>query len=296
MSEAEELEGRRIVGTLVAENDPSVQCNIGPRDFDTGVYEIKLTKGSEETTLRITREDMEDLPATRGIKAEIDQRLRVAIKGIRRPISTAYVTRRKIAFRLDLGHQPEYLMPERAVYAYPFIIEDMQGAGVPTSGRVAISRFAVATLISDTRQELRVCVNRIRMALDKSEVRFGEDPKDLLFADDAWIREVLYSTKPTQLSEGEIREFIEQKLYWAGYKPHGMNEPIVLDDLVDCEYLSLRSSEIKRNAEFLAAQGLLVLKPRSDELLAVPTQDLISKVEEGSPGKSTRRPKLGFNA
>jgi hypothetical protein len=129
--------------------------------------------------------------------------------------------------------------------------------------------------------------------LDKEEVRFGEDPKDL-FADDAWIREILYSTNRTQVSEEEIREFIKQKLYWVGYRLQGMNELVVLDDLVDCEYLGVRSSEIKRNAEFLEAEGLLVLAPRADELLAGPTPNLVSKVEDAFHRKHTRRPKPGF--
>jgi hypothetical protein len=293
MSEAEEQEGKGIVCKLVGEIDSSVQCDIGPRDFDTGVYEVKLIRGSEETILRVSREDLEDLPATREIKAEIDQRLRAAVKGIRRPPPAAFATRSKVAFLLSLGRQAEYLFPQRAVYAYSFVIEDLQGGTRQASGRVTISRFAAATLISDSRQELRVCVNRIRVALDKKEVRFGDDGKDL-FADDAWIREILYSTKPTQPSEEEIREFIEQELYWIGYRLHGMNEPVVLDDLADCEYLGVRSPEIKRNAEFLEAEGLLVLDPRADELLAGPTPNLISKVEDALHRKHTRRPKPGF--
>jgi hypothetical protein len=293
MSEAEEQEGKEIVCKLVDEIDPLVECKIGRRDFDTGVYEVKLIRGSEETILRVSREDLEDLPATREIKAEIDQRLRAAVKGIRRPLPAAFATRSKVAFRLSLERQAEYLFPQRAVYAYSFVIEDVQGASRQASGRVTISRFAAATLISDSRQELRVCVNRIRVALDEQKVRFGEDPKDL-FADDAWIREILYPTKPTQLSEEEIRGFIEQELYWIGYRLHGMNEPVALDDLVDCEYLGVRSSDIKRNAELLAAQGLLLLEPRDDELVAVPTPDLISKVEDASRRGHTRRPKPGF--
>jgi hypothetical protein len=293
MSEAEEQEGKGIVCKLVGEIDPLVQCKIGPRDFDTGVYEVKLIRGSEETVLRVSREDLEDLPATREIRAEIDQRLRAAVNGIRRPLPAAYVTRSRVAFLLRLGHQGEHLSPQRAVYAYPFEIEDMQGDGRQASGHVTISRFAAATLISDNRQESRVCVNRIRAALDKEEVRFGEDTNEL-FADDKWIREILYAARGAQLSEEEIRKFIEQEVYWIGYRLHGMNQRIALDDLVDCEYLGVRSSDIKRNAEFLAAQGLLLLEPRDDELLAVPTPDLISKVEDASRRRPTRRPKPGF--
>jgi hypothetical protein len=294
MSEAQEREGMRIIRELVSKMDIATRCEIGDRDFDTGVYEVRLTRDAEEATLRVSREDMEDLPATAEIQEEIRQRLQIAIDGIRRPESRAYVTRSGCAFRLELGPR-EYLAPVRAVYAHNFKIENMRAGGESAAGQVAISRFAHNTFFSDSRQELRVCINRIRTALDEDEIRFGEDPKDLLFADDKWVRDILYRTQIPQLSEDEIREFIIQKLYWVGYYAlSDINQRIPLDDLTDCEYLGVRASDIKRNAGFLQGERLLSLSPEGDELLAVPTSGLIRQIEERDRSKTTRPPRHGF--
>ncbi len=292
MSEEQEQQGKQIIIGLVKGLDPSTQCEIGHRDFDTEVYPVKLKRQGEETDLRISREDMEDFPATREIQQEIEERLRLAIKGILRPLPKAYVTRSEDAFKLDVGARGTYRGPYQAVHAYEFKIADMRSPSHSAEGNVAISRFAHRTFFSDSRQILRVCVNRIRKALDDKAIRFGE--KKDLFAEDSWIRDTLYRPAPSNIAEDQIREFIAQKLYWTGYRLQGMNDLVLLDDLVDYEYLGIGLTEMKRNAQLLEHEGLLNLM--SEEISAIPTTKLVSQMEDNNYRLNPKRRKHGFTS
>ena len=208
MSETQEEEGKRIVQALVEEIDArtsprvghrSVRCEIGPRDFDSGVYPVTVTNENRETTLWVSREDIEDLPATPEIKEEMKQRLQYAIAGIRERLSKEYVTKNGPAFRLipsvppgggwhpvaTTSFQPDPAAAEswdgteaafaaalaKTVFEFPFKIEEIEGKSRATSGLVTLSRFIRLTLLSDSRQALRVCINRLRTALDRRRTR-----------------------------------------------------------------------------------------------------------------------------
>ncbi len=294
MSQTEEQEGKRIIQALVEDIDPSVRCEIGPRDLDSGVYPVRLTSGNQETTLRVSREDMENLPATREIKEEMKQRLQYAIEGIREPLSKEYVTKNGLAFRLKASLEGPSRSSDRPVFEFPFEIEEIEGKGRATSGVVSVSRFIRLTLLSDSEQALRVCINRLRTALDTDEVGFGQE-QIRIHAGDEWVRTLLYPAEVPRATDEEIRQFIGRKLYWVGYVVHGMKRPIVLDELVDCEYLCVRPVHIRRNAEFLEQQGLLRLKQQpSGAYAATPASDLVSRPELYTSPLTAGTPTIGF--
>ena len=295
MSEAEEREGERVIQALVREIDPSVQCEVGPRDFDSGVHPVRLVSGNRETTLKVSREDMEDLPATREIKEEMKQRLHYAIQGIQVGLSREYVTKNGLGFRFKSGFEGLSRSYNRPAFEFPFEIEEIEGKGPAARGVVRISRFILRTLLSDSEQAVRVCINRLRAALDNDGVRFGQEQISI-HADDEWVRALLYPAQVPRATDEEIRQFIGRKLYWVGYIIHGIVKSIALDELVDCEYLGVRPIHIRRNAEFLEQQGFLRLERQAAGVCAAtPTAGLVSRKGELYTSPLTlRNPKIGF--
>ena len=294
MSEAGAQEGKRIIRELVKEIDPSVQCDVGPKDFDTFVYPVKLARGSRETVLKVSWEDLADLPTTREIREEIRQRLQYAIQGIQAGLAKEYMTKTGLAFQFKSSFEGPKRSYERMVFEFNFEIEEIEGQGRTAWGVVSISRFIRRTLLSDSEQALRVCINRLRTGLDKDEVRFGQD-QVRIHADDKWVRALLYPSEIPAASDEEIRQFIGRKLYWVGYMVHGMSKPVVLDELVDCEYLGVRPIHIRRNAELLEQQGLLRLEQQASGVYAAtPTSHLVSRPDPYASPVAATTPKIGF--
>jgi predicted ATPase len=129
----------------------------------------------------------------------------------------------------------------------------------------------------------RVCVNRIREALDKGELDFNrpQEPSDVfqeLEVDSDWLEKYRVRLEPEPSIDYQVREFIAQKVYWLGYIAEGMKAKVRLDDLADWEYLKVDEKVFKRNIEFLEAEG--ILSSSGDPFLVQPTTKLVSTLEQ----------------
>ncbi|MBI1746918.1 MAG: AAA family ATPase [Acidobacteria bacterium] len=198
-----------------------------------------------------------------------------------------YVTNTGMVFRLE--PQDKQASTQRDVVHNLFYVKRGQKKDLITLlVSIGISGFTLRLINRNDKDNddtlYRVCVNRIREALDKSELDFEkpQEPSEVfqeIYVDSEWFAKYMDLVEANPEKEREIREFIAQKVYWLGYISGGMKGAVNLNDPIDWEYLRVEKEAFKRNAEFLQQEGWVTCSPQ-DPLSVQPTAKLITKLEQ----------------
>src|SRR5215469_13552924 len=153
-------------------------------------------------------------------------------------------------------------------------------------GKRLVSVFATGsmeTAVPDYQRRIQTaCINAIRRAFDNGTLSFDQS------SDEHHYKEIRLSASDLENQEArtdaDIRQYIVQKAYWLGYRfpmqPQAdeIIYPIPFDEPADLEYLGTSSTEINRNIQRMANQGLL---EKVLEGHARPTERLLSEFESG---------------
>jgi pyrimidine deaminase RibD-like protein len=204
--------------------------------------------------------------------------------------STHYVTLGGECFEASLRGELDPV--DRDGLLYKFHLADM----AKSRGNRLVSVFAAGSLelaLPDYKRRIQtVCLNVIRRAFDSSGFGFDQP------SDEYNYKEIQLSAsdfeKQRTRTDAEIREYIVHKAYWLAYRfpmqpqPDGIIYPIPFDEPADLDYLGATSTEVRRNIQRMANQGLV---EKVQEGHARPTERLLSDYEsaEASTPRSVAR-------
>lgn len=182
-------------------------------------------------------------------------------------------------FDAELRSADEY--QERDGLVHKFYLTDL----VSGRGKLLSSVFVSGTLAAaapNFRARVEVVrLNVIRRALDAGVLNFDGPLNERDYVELS-LSEQDFETQAGK-SDSEIRRYIFYKAYWLAYRfptlaQAGILYPIPFDEPADLDYLGVTPSEMHRNIQRMANQGLL------DKVLeghARPTERLLSKYESG---------------
>jgi len=212
--------------------------------------------------VELSREFVEDLPATKELQAGVNNFLRSLSFRVRQPHPSHFLTVSGLPLALEVHWPFRPIQNEVASFVHvlcrvgsPWTHEanftvkaDALFLDVPTLQRPVLEPFVV---------------NGIRIQVDQERVDFyrvGHHPATL---QQIYLSQDFFTQRdaPTDL---QIQEFLKKKTYWLGFREGDETPVIPVADPYDCTYLGRPGQRLKQLARVLAAEGVITLDQSGD--------------------------------
>jgi len=225
--------------------------------------------------VELSREFVEDLPATKEYKAAVNNFLRSLSFRARQPHPSHFLTLSGVPLALEIHWPFRPIQDEDSSFVHvlcrvgsPWTHEanftvkvNELFLGIPSFQPPVLEPFVI---------------NGIRIQADQGKVEFhhvGQHPSTL---QQIYLSKDLFSNRDTP-TDGQIQEFIKRKIYWLGFRESDETPLIAVADPYDCSYLGRPAQRLKQVARVLSATHKIALHQSGD--YASPTSELLSQAD-----------------
>jgi hypothetical protein len=244
--------------------------------------------------VELSREFVEDLPATKEYKAAVNNFLRSLSFRSRQPHPSHFLTLSGVPLALEI-HWPFRPIQNEI----DFFVHVLCRVGSPWTHEANFTVKANELFLDIPSLQPPVLepfvVNGIRIHVDRGKVDFhhvGQHPSTL---QQIYLSQDIFGNRDTP-TDGQIQEFIKRKIYWLGFRESDETALIAVADPYDCSYLGRPAQRLKQLARVLSATHKITLDESGD--YASPTNELLSQAdayedELGEALKAARKTSLG---
>jgi hypothetical protein len=224
----------------------------GRTDVTSSQRQIPITFG-------LSREFLEDLPATKEYKAALTHFLQSLSCRLVQPRPTQFMTLSGLPIDLEIH------WPFRSAHdSDSETVHVLLRAGSTWSSEASLCvrvwgpdllRMGIPSLSPPTVESL--VVNSIRISVDRGVVRFypsGAKPDE--------IREIhfapeLFERQPPK--DADVAEYMQRKVYWLGFRQGDDSTRVPIVDPYDCPYVGCDGQRLRQIARILVANGAISL-------------------------------------
>ena len=281
MSIEQAAEGLRLVEECAKRSD----LRIGSRAEDSfrGIvrlsFEANVDAGGRQLLraqiVELSREFVEDLPATKEYQAALNNFLRSLSLRARQPHPSHFLTLSGVPLALEI-HWPFRPIQNEI----DFFVHVLCRVGSPWTHEANFTVKANELLLGIASFQPPVLepfvVNGIRIQVDLGKVEFhrvGQHPSTL---QQMYLSEDLFGNRDAP-TDSQIQEFVKRKIYWLGFRESDETALIAVADPYDCSYLGRPAQRLKQLARVLSATGKIALDDSGD--YASPTNELLSQAD-----------------
>lgn len=225
--------------------------------------------------VELSREFVEDLPATQKYQAAVNNFLRSLSFRARQPHPSHFLTLSGVPLALEIHWPFRPIQDEDSYFVHVlcrvgapwtheanFTIKANQlDLGIPSFQPPVLEPFVV---------------NGIRIRADLGKVEFhrvGQHPSTL---QQIHLSQDLFKNREAP-TDAEIQEFMKRKIYWLGFRESDETALVAVADPYDCSYLGRQPQRLKQLARVLSATHKIALDESGD--YASPTDELLSQAD-----------------
>ncbi|MCI0620290.1 MAG: toll/interleukin-1 receptor domain-containing protein [Acidobacteria bacterium] len=227
----------------------------GPQILSGGFsYHFEVTAYDKVVDFAISAEALEDLVGTPEYRSLANGFARALDKRLRNPDPNSFLTRKGVPLAIS-SEWPQEPWPGRAASLVRTEARDIRSSRVAHCFVVITHQQQRFELIQDPFLKYEGIVNSIRDVVDADQIVFypsGEHPTELQRVD-------LRLAKREPARPPLIESFLQQKVFWLGFKLGTSESRVWIADPWDANWLGVSTSDLIREAEILQAQGYLRL-------------------------------------